>query len=367
MATLGAQKILSLTGEEKGGPAPGGGSGGGGKKGTVVEAVSPETVLFQDGVTVLGQTKARQSITVTSSNAELITRVLFRSGQPVREGQVLVELDAREQDADILQAQAAAEQATREAQRWHALADKGIAPRATAEQFKASADRADAVLAASRARKLDRVIRAPFSGIVGLSDAAPGQLIAPGTPIVSLDDLSVIRVDFDVPERYVGLVKVGTPVVAQIAAAESGAVQGKVAVLDSRLDPATRALKARAEFANPGGTVRPGMTVRVLLVQAERSVMAVPEAAILFEGDLASVYRIEASDKGQAVKKVPIVTGLRQKGLVEVVSGLSATDKIVAAGTNRLRPGETVKLAGPDKEGASKAVGSNSAKAGAGA
>jgi multidrug efflux pump subunit AcrA (membrane-fusion protein) len=135
--------------------------------------------------------KGRQSVTITSNTAELITAVHFSDGQAVSKGQVLVELKGDQEDAGIAQAQAQLAQADREYQRWKILAEKGIAPRASADQYLAARDTARAALASASAQKLDKVIRAPFSGRVGISDIAPGALISPGTPIVSLDDVSL--------------------------------------------------------------------------------------------------------------------------------------------------------------------------------
>ena len=132
----------------------------------------------------------------------------------------------------------------------------------------------------------DRVIRAPFSGVVGLSDVAPGTLINPGAPIVALDDIAVVRVDFDVPDRYISTLRPGLPILARTDAWPEQPVQGRVATVDTRVDQRTRSVKARAEFPNPQGRLRPGMLVHVALERGARDALAVPEAAVQFEGDL---------------------------------------------------------------------------------
>jgi len=194
-------------------PGPRDGAGGGSVL-TVSQTPAAEHV-FADRIEALGVAKGRNSVTITSDTTELVTAVRFRDGQNVGRGQVLVELKANEQAAGVADAQARLAQAKREYDRWQALADRGVAPRATAEQYQARYESALAIAEAARAQQRDRVIRAPFSGTVGLTDIAPGALVSPGSPIVSLDDLSVIRVDFDVPDRYLPVLRPGAPISAQ--------------------------------------------------------------------------------------------------------------------------------------------------------
>lgn len=202
------------------------------------------------------------------------------------------------------------------------------------------------------------MIRAPFAGVVGLSDAAPGMLVNPGTKIVTLDDVSVIRVDFQVPERYVSRVVVDAPIEARVDALDGVTFTGRIATVDTRLDPATRAITARAEFANADGRLKPGMLVRVTLAQGAREQVAAPEAAVVFEGDEASVFVLE-SKGGEAlqVQRRPIVAGTREGGFIEVLEGLEAGERIVADGVNRVRPGESVRLAGGAGRGTATGAG----------
>ncbi|MDB5471225.1 MAG: efflux transporter, family, subunit [Caulobacter sp.] len=336
-----------------------GGPGGGGRAASVAQVVVAERP-FADRISVLGVAKGRQSVTITSDTAELVTAVHFRDGQAVSRGQILVTLKATEQDAGVAEAQARENQAQRDYVRWKTLADKGIAPRATAEQYLAALETARASTGAARARKGDRVIRAPFAGVVGLSDIAPGALISPGSPIVSLDDLGLIRVDFDVPDRYVAVLNQGSPIVATPDAYPDQAITGRIAQVDTRIDTATRAITARAEFANAGGRIKPGMMMRVNVEHGQRSAAAVPEAAVQYEGDQAFVFLIAAGDKGQVARKTPITPGVSEGGFVEIREGVKAGDKVVADGLNRLQDGQAVRVGGrpgaggPNAKGAGK-------------
>ncbi|WP_143324362.1 efflux RND transporter periplasmic adaptor subunit [Caulobacter sp. FWC2] len=316
-------------------------AGGGGRATNVSQMVVGERP-FTDRIEVLGAAKGRQSVTITSNTPELITAVHFTDGETVRKGQVLVELKADQEDAGISEAKARLAQAERDYARWKTLADKGIAPRATAEQYLSALDVAKASVGTAQAQKLDRVLRAPFSGRVGISDVAPGMLIAAGTPIVSLDDASIIRVDFSVPDRYLQTIRIGLPIAARPDALPGETFQGKIAQIDTRIDPATRAIKARAEFPNAGGRLKPGMLVKVSIDQGERTGVAVPEAAVQFEGTQASVYRIAKGPKGMVARRTDVDTGISEGGFVEIRAGLKKGDRIVADGLNRIQDGAPI-------------------------
>ena len=343
----GAPAAGRPAGGPAGSPAGGGARGAGGGRGAPATAVTIATVgtrPFLERIEVLGVAKARQSVTLTASTTELVTRIRFQSGDYVRQGQVLADLNARQQNADILSAQAALDLAKSNWDRWQALADRGVAPKATAEQYKSSYDQAKAALQAREAGVADRTIRAPFSGVVGLTDAAPGMLINPGATIATLDDLSLIRVDFPVAERYLSVLREGLPLTATADAYPNVPFQGHIAKLDTRIDPGTRSLVARAEFPNTDRKLRPGMLLHVSLDQGGRTNPAAPESAVIFEGKGAFVYAVVPDKaKGMIAVRRDITAGSRGEGWVEVVAGLNPGDRIVADGVNRVRVNEAVR------------------------
>lgn len=341
MVVAGAFRVLA--GGEKEGR---GGPGGGGRGGQQVAAATVEPRAFTDTIEVLGVAKGRQSITLTAANTELITRVMFRDGQRVARGAPLVELQAGEEEAAVVEARAELEQARKAYDRWRELSERGYAPRAQVEQFEAAYRTAQARLQAAQARRGDRVIRAPFAGVVGLSDVAPGTLINPGAPIVTLDDLSVVRVDFEVPERFLGAVREGGSIIAAADALQGSSFSGRIAELDTRIDERTRAITARAEFANPGGLIRPGMLMRVQVVEEGRQSLAVPEAAVQFQGDSAAVMRIVPQGERTVAQRVTVAVGAREGGFVEIRDGLRSGDRVVASGLNRVQPNQPVRVAG---------------------
>ncbi|HAJ04040.1 MAG TPA: efflux transporter periplasmic adaptor subunit, partial [Brevundimonas sp.] len=157
-----------------------GGQGGpGGGRGGAQEVAAFETTerTFSDTLQLVGVARGQRSVEIASTNTELITRVLFRDGQSVRAGAPLVELQAREQEAGMIEARARVEQAQRDYDRSKELVDRGIAPRVNLEQADSALKAAQASLEAAEARRGERVIRAPFSGVLGLTTVTPGTLV----------------------------------------------------------------------------------------------------------------------------------------------------------------------------------------------
>lgn len=337
---------MAFAEDEKGGGGPGGRGGPGGGRGQTVSEAVIGARSFTDEIRVLGVARGRRSVNITSSTSELITRVLFTDGQRVAAGAPLVELQAREEDAGIIEARAQVAQAQRQYDRYKALADQGIAPRVTAEDAQTALATAQASLSAAQARRGDRLIRAPFAGVLGLSSVTAGTLVNPGGIITTLDDIDVVRVDFPVPERYLGVLRAGTPIRASIDAYGNEVFNGRIALIDTRINEQTRAVTARAEIPNPGYRIRPGMAVRVAVQQGQRTAPAAPEAAVQYEGDGAFVYRIARGERGTTAQRVEVETGSVEGGFVEIVSGLNAGDRIVGSGLNRIQPGAPVSVAG---------------------
>lgn len=351
LMVLAAVLRIALADDEKGGGqgGPGGRGGPGGGRGQAVAAVTVQPREFSDTIQVLGVARGRRSINITSSTTELITRVLFADGQRVAAGAPLVELQANEEDAGVIEARARLTQAQREYDRYSELAERGIAPRVTAETAETALESARASLTAAQARRGDRIIRAPFAGVMGLTTVTPGTLINPGAVISTLDDTSVVRVDFPVPERYLGQLRAGTPIVATSDAYPGQSFSGRIALIDTRVNEQTRAATARAEFANPGGQIRPGMLMRVSVRQGARTSAAAPEAAVQYEGQRAYVFRIARGERGMNAQRIEIEAGAVENGFVEILSGVETGERLVGTGLNRIQPNAPVTIAGENQ------------------
>lgn len=362
MVLAGGFKVLSKRADAQGGgggpaamgggapPGKAGGRGGPGGRGgfggpTLVSVALVQPRPFEDTIEALGVAKGRQSVTLTAAATQLVQRVRFKDGQHVPKGAVLVELKDTEQDAATAQAEARLVEAKRAFDRYKALGEQGWASKAAVDQYEAAWRSAQADVAAARARQADRVIRAPFAGVVGLSDVAPGALVNPGAPIVTLDDVSVIRVDFQVPERYLAQLHPGQAILATADAYPGQTISGHIAQLDSRVDERTRAITARAEFPNAGGRLKPGMLMRVGVSRGQRTSPSAPETAISVQGDAAYVYVIQQRGPMTMAEQRPVVTGVRQQGYVELLDGVRPGDRLVADGLNKIQPGQPIRVA----------------------
>lgn len=332
-----------------GGPGAGGGrrGGGGGMGGppqVSVAVAQPKT--FVDSIDVIGVAKGRQSVVLSAATTQLVERVRFSDGQSVARGAVLVELKDTEQNAGLQQAQARLVQAQRDFDRWKTLSAQGFASKTALDQREATYLAAKADVDAARARQADRTIRAPFAGVVGLSDIAPGALINPGAAIVTLDDISAVRVDFEVPDRYLASLREGQTIYAKSDAYPGETIQGRIAKLDTRIDERTRAITARAEFPNPGGRLKPGMMLRVAIARGQRQGLSIPEAALSVQGDSAFVYVLNGQGQNVTAEQRPVRTGVRQDGVVEILDGLRSGERIVGDGLNKVQPGQPVQPVG---------------------
>lgn len=372
MAVAGGLKLAGGKGAGPGGGqmaqgGPGGGAGGaaGGRRGGAggfgggptqvsLAMVTPRT--FSDEIEVLGVAKGRQSVTLTAATTQLVDRVHFADGQSVPRGAILVELKNTEQDASLAQAQAALVEAERAYQRYKTLGQQGWASKAQIDQYEAAYKSAQANVSVAKARQNDRMIRAPFAGVVGLSDVTPGALVNPGAPIVTLDDLSTVRVDFQVPERYLSQVHEAQAITAKVDAYPGEIIKGRIAKLDTRIDERTRAITARAEFPNPQNRLKPGMMVRVGVARGVRQSLSAPESAVSVQGESAFVYVLHPQGQRTVVEQRPVITGVRQDGFVEITDGAKAGDKIVADGLNKLQPGQPVRIVGQRPGGATAAT-----------
>lgn len=299
---------------------------------------------WSDVIEALGTAQANESITLTAKITETVHRVNFSDGQTVAAGDVLVELTASQQTAQLRDAQAMARDADRQYRRQQDLVKQGTVSRALFDTATASRDSNSAKVDAIRAQLSDRVITAPFSGVLGLRRVSPGTLVTPGTPITTLDDIDLIKLDFSVPETLLGALAVGQQVQARTAAWPERQWEGRIASIDSRVDTASRSVLVRAEIRNPEHVLLPGMLLSVQVFRAPREVLVLPEIALIQVGTDSYVFRIRPDSR---VEQVRVVPGARRRGEIEVREGLQAGDRIVVDGTVKLRGGSAVVVEEP--------------------
>jgi membrane fusion protein (multidrug efflux system) len=319
-----------------------------------VTALTLAPQAWSDTIEALGTAKANESITLTAKIAETVRRVNFADGQKVDAGDVLVELTSSQQAAQLADAQAMAKDAQRQFDRQQDLVKQGTVSKALFDTSTAARDSGQAKVAAIRAQLADRVITAPFAGVLGLRQVSPGTLVQPGTAITTLDDIHVIKLDFAVAETELAALKPGLAVKARSPAYPQQVFEGRIESLDSRVDPVTRALTVRALVANPDALLKPGMLLNVALYTRERDALTVPELALVPTGSKQFVYRIGAD---ATVQQVEVKIGARREGIVEISSGLAAGDRVVVEGTVSLRDGTQVAIAGEGTTAAASPAG----------
>lgn len=300
---------------------------------------------WRDSVQALGTARAKESLTITAKVSETVQKVAFESGDFVEAGQVLIDLTGRVQLAGLEEARAAFKESEQQLKRAEELAARNLVPGSQLDTQRAARDAARARMDQVRAQLSDRVITAPFDGVLGLRQVSPGSLVTPGTPIATLDDVSLIKLDFSVPETLISALAAGQEVNAISAAYPEAPFAGVVRTIDSRVDPTTRSVMVRAELPNPERKLRPGMLLRVEVLRAPRDTLALPEMALVQIGRKSFVYRVAGDG---SVAQVPVQIGARERGRVEILEGLSVGDRVVVEGTVKLRPGARIVDATPN-------------------
>ena len=333
-----ALSLAACGGGDKAAAGPGGGQGGGDRP-TPVTMIRLQPETFSERISAIGTVKARESVTITAKVSELVQQVHFDSGDEVRAGAPLITLSDRQQQAALAEAEANADEAERLYRRQGELAAQQLIARAQLDNQRAARDVARARVGQIRAQIADRVISAPFSGVLGLRQVSPGTLVTPGVAIATLDDLARVYVDFPLPEAQLSMAAPGRAIGGRAAAYPDREFSGVIAIIDTRIDPASRAVGVRADLPNPERLLRPGMLINVTMPGATRQALLVPEIAVVQVGRESFLYRVK--DDG-SVEQIDVTIGARGDGKAEVVAGANAGDRIVVDGTGKLRPGAKV-------------------------
>jgi membrane fusion protein (multidrug efflux system) len=317
-------------------------------KPVAVIAAEVRLAPFVDRVEALGTLRANESVELTANVTETVTAIHFDDGQRVEQGDLLVELTSAEQHALLKEAQVRIDEAERQYRRVSALVEQRSASESLLDERRRDLDTARAALLGIESRLADRLIKAPFAGVLGLRNISPGALVRPGDRITSLDDDSLMKLDFAVPSLFLTSLTPGLRIEARSRDYGERVFAGAVRSVDSRIDPVTRSIQVRALIPNPDRTLKPGLLMQVDLLRNPRESLVVPEAALLHQGT--SHYVIVATPEGIAERR-PVEVGARRKGEVEIVSGLTVGELVVTHGNDKVRPGQalTVRV---EREGA---------------
>ncbi|WP_296806688.1 efflux RND transporter periplasmic adaptor subunit [Thiocapsa sp.] len=306
------------------------------------------SVPWAERVEALGTLKANESVNITANVTETISAIHFDDGQRVKEGDILVELTSVEQHALLDEAQVRVGEADRQYERVKALVAQGAASESLLDERKRDLDTARAVLVAIESRLSDRLIKAPFDGVLGLRNVSRGTLVEPADTITTLDDDSFMKLDFTVPSVFMNALAPGLRIEARAAAYGDRTFEGVVRGVDSRVDPVTRSLQVRALIPNPERTLKPGLLMRVELLVDPRDALVVPEAAILHQGQNHFVQLVVDGDEGLTSERREVRIGARKPGQVEVREGLVQGDRVIVHGHLKVRPGQPVEILSTD-------------------
>ena len=298
----------------------------------------------------IGTIEAVHGVVVSADLPGTVARINFDSGKPVREGEVLVELDTRQERAQLASLEAQRDLARLNFGRMQQLVNEGVISRMDYDQATAQQKATEANVAEIRATIERKTIRAPFSGILGIRKVNLGQYLPAGSPVVSNQSLNPIYVNIGVPQQAAAQVQVGRILSVTAEDAAGKVFTGSVTAIDSEVDETTRNIQVQATLSNPEGKLRPGMFVQVEIpLGASRSVIALPASAINYApyGDSVFVITDLKDPKGQTYR------GVRQQFVkvegsrgdqVAVISGLNPGDEVVTSGVFKLRNGAAVQV-----------------------
>ena len=326
----------------KPGAVPAGGPPGG--FAMAVEAVKVQTATLPDDLTAVGTLRANESVVLRPEIAGRIARIAFQEGAPVAKGTLLVALDDSTQAADLQQARANLNLARTNLQRTVDLFQRKFVSEQAKDEAAAKLKVEEAVTAQAEARLAKTRIVAPFPGLIGIRNVSVGDYVKEGQDLVNLEDVSSLKADFRLPERYFGRLKPGQSVEVTTDGRPGEVFKATVDAIDPLLDAAGRAVLVRAQLPNRDLRLRPGMFARVRVIVGDRhDALVVPEEALVPAGSDQFVIRV-IDGKAERVK---IQIGARRGAKVEVLEGLKAGDLVVTAGQLKIRDGAPVKVVEP--------------------
>ena len=299
---------------------------------------------------VIGSAAAVQGVTVSADLPGTVANITFESGKWVKAGDVLVELDTRQERAQLAAMEAQRDLAKINFTRMEQLVKQGVLAQTEYDNALAQQKATEAQVGEIRATIARKTIHAPFSGVLGIRQANLGQYLAAGEAIVPLQSLDPIYVNFSVPQQDAGQARVGRTLRVTTNDLAGTVFTGRVTALDAVVNENTRNVQVQATLSNPGGKLRPGMFVEVAIsTGADRSVISLPATAINYAPYGDSVY-IVSDMQGKDGKTY---RGVRQQFVkvdgsrgdqVAVVSGLKPGDEVVSSGVFKLRNGAAVQV-----------------------
>ncbi|MBU2713301.1 efflux RND transporter periplasmic adaptor subunit [Zooshikella harenae] len=299
---------------------------------------------FSEQIEALGTLRANEAVTLSSTVTETITAIHFNDGQRVKTGEILVEMTSTEEHALLEEARFTFEEAERQFKRVKALVKSNLISKSLLDQRRVAYETAQAKLQATQSRLADRLIIAPFDGVVGLRNISIGSLVEPGDPITTLDDDRVMKLDIGVPALFLDILRLGMQIQARSRSLLEQTYKGKIVSIDSRINPVTRSIIIRALIPNDTRQLKPGMLMTVRLSTPVQQRLMLPEEALVQEGFNRYAFVVKTSAEPPVVEKRKLVTGSRKPGAIVVESGLVPGEWVVTHGVMRLNDGSAVSI-----------------------
>ena len=315
---------------------------------TPVIVETAEASGIADTLEALGTLRAKESVEITAKVADTISAVRFDDGQSVEAGQVLVEQTDAEEAALLKEAESMAKEAKRQYERIKSLAAKSSASESLLDERLQNWQTARAREEAVGSRLKDRLIKAPFTGHVGLRLISPGAFVSPGDIITTLVDDSSMKLDFTIPAIYLDTVKVGTQISATTPVYAGKSFVGTVNSIDSTINAATRSITVRALIPNEERSLVPGMLMTLNLDRNPRQAIVISEEAIVPKGNKTLVLVVDTSVTPHTASSREVTIGRRIAGRVEITAGLEEGETIISHGTLKVRPGSLVSIKAVD-------------------
>ena len=294
----------------------------------------------------MGTIAANEIVEIKSEAEGTIEEIAFTEGQVVKKGQLLIRLDERKLAAAVAEAVATHKLSQANHERAKQLLKDKLVSQQEYDQAVATFQLNEASLELKQQQLRDARIHAPFDGIVGARQISPGQVISKSQTLTWLVDLDTVKIEVNVPERYLSQLKIGQTIGFTVAAYPSEPFKGELYFISPQLDPATRTALVKARIGNPGYRLKGGMFANLALtIHLRDSAIVIPEPALMNSGDTVTVFVVDADSKA-AIR--PVKVGLRLAGRAEIVTGLGAGEKVVVEGVQKIFPGARLKLAPPE-------------------
>ncbi|MDG3088586.1 efflux RND transporter periplasmic adaptor subunit [Vibrio hannami] len=311
-----------------------------GARSTLVVTEKVDIHEISQSLTLIGKLEAKESVVISPEVSGIISSIKVSANQNVTRGQLLVQLNDDKVRAALAEADAYLRDEKRKLAEFKRLAKRGAITQTEIDAQQASVDIANARLEAEKANLQDMNIAAPFAGTVGFVDFSRGKMVSPGAELLTLDNLSVMRLDLNVPERYLPMIQEGMQVQAASNAWGGELFTGEVVGIDTRINSETLSLRVRINFNNSGSKLKPGMLMSALLEFPPIKAPIIPVQALQYSGTKRYVYIVDENNKA---KRSEVILGARVGNEVVIEKGLDIGERIVVQGLVNMRDGATVR------------------------